>query len=372
VAVTLLITSAIVGVENNFISEISSQGVDWIYVSPNQAAVYPLNQSNGVAIANKVPDISAVAPVMWVGLSVPGWGEQNLIGTNESIQPVFSYQVVAGSFNLSWNGNPSAPIPVVLGYSEWTNYRLSVGQQITGTVYSLSAGGGSISSVTLIVAGLLAPRGSLSSTNLDTMMFVSVAALTYVTSSPVLTYIFVAAADSQYVSQVSNSITALLTKLHGGYTDFSVDSELSWVAFVQTELSQFQSIISLVEFTLLILSAMSVFVVMTMAVKDRRREIGVMRAIGARRGDVMGQFLLEAGLMSVTGMVIGVFLGTALATYLKAHGGGFYSSLLTNPLDLGFYFAELLGILWGIGFLFSMVPAYQASRLEAVEALKSL
>jgi len=86
----------------------------------------------------------------------------------------------------------------------------------------------------------------------------------------------------------------------------------------------------------------------------------------------MAQFLLEAGLMSVTGMVIGVFLGTALAGYLKAHAGGFYQSLLTNPMDLGFYFAELLGILWAVGFLFSMVPAYQASRLEAVEALKSL
>jgi ABC-type antimicrobial peptide transport system permease subunit len=312
---------------------------------------------------------------MAVGLSVPSWGtatSEDIVGTNSSVQEIFSYKVVAGNFNLGWNGNLSSPLPVVMAYSEWTDHSLSVGQLVSGNVVSLAGTGISTKPVNMIIMGLLAPRGSLGGTNLDTLVFVPIQALENLTNSLSLTYIFVSASNSNYVNQVSNDITNLMVNLHKGYYDFSVTSEVSLVNLVQSELNQFTSIITLVEMTLLLLSAMSVFVVMTMAVKDRRREIGVMRAIGGRRVDIMAQFLLEASLMSVSGMVIGVGLGTWVATYLKANAGGFYSNLLPNPLELGSYFAELLGILFLIGFLFSMVPAYQASRLEAVEALRNL
>jgi putative ABC transport system permease protein len=378
VAVTLLLTSAIVGEENYFLNEVSTVGANWIYVYPgngNSAPIYPLTERAGGDIARNVSHISAVAPVMAVGLSVPAWGtatSEDIIGTNSSVQQIFSYKTVAGSFSIQWNGNLSTPLPVVVGYSEWTDHSLSVGQQISGNVVSLAGSGISTKPVTMIVTGLLAPRGSLGGTDLDSLLFIPVQALENLTNSLSLTYIFVSASNSNYVNQVSNDIYGLMVKLHKGYNDFTVTSEESLVNLVQSELNQFTSIITLVEMTLLLLSAMSVFVVMTMAVKDRRREIGVMRAIGARRRDIMGQFLLEASLMSVSGMIVGVGLGTMVASYLKANAGGFYSNLLPNPLELGAYFATLLGILFMVGFLFSMVPAYQASKLEAVEALRNL
>jgi putative ABC transport system permease protein len=310
------------------------------------------------------------------GLSVnsASWGKslEDITGTNGSVQSIFKYSVEAGSFNLSWDGNTTAPVPVVAGYNIWTSHHLSVGQVLPASVVTLTAAGGGATPINLVVTGLLAPRGSLAGTNLDDALFTPIAALEKLTNSIALTYIFVSASSSDYVASVTSQITSLVTQLHGGYTDFTVLSEQSWVSFVHDQLNQFTSIISLVEATLLMLSSMSVFVVMTMAVKDRRRVIGAMRAIGAHRSDIMGQFLLEASMMSVVGIVIGVLLGTFVAGYLKAHAGGFYSYLLTNPVDLGAYFGELIGILWGVGFLFSMVPAYQASRLEAVEALAQL
>ncbi len=380
VTVTLLLTSAIVGTEQTFIGEINALGVTWIYVEPgtsNSAAIYPLTVGDAQAIAHNVSHLSAVAPIMIDGLSVnlPSWGKSlsDITGTNASVQTIFKYGVSEGTFALDWQGNLSAPLPIVVGYNIWTHNDLSVGQELPATIVSLSAsGGGGATQVNLIVEGLLGPRGSLAGTNLDDAIFTPISALEDLTNSISLTYIFVSASSSQYVSQVTSDISTVVQARHQGYQDFTVLSEQSWVSYVHDQLAQFTSIISLVEATLLMLSSMSVFVVMTMAVKDRRRVIGAMRAIGAHRSDIMGQFLLEASLMSVTGIGVGVILGTVVAGYLKANAGGFYSYLLTNPMDLGAYFYELLGILWAVGFLFSMVPAYQASRLEAVEALSSL
>jgi putative ABC transport system permease protein len=380
VTVTLLLTSAIVGTEQTFIGEINALGVTWIYVEPgtsNSASIYPLTVGDAQAIARSVPHLAAVAPIMIDGLSVdlPAWGKSlaDITGTNASVQSIFKYSVTTGSFALAWGGNLSAPLPVVAGYNVWTTHDLSVGQVLPATIVSLSAsGGGGATQVNLVVAGLLGARGSLGGTDLDSAIFTPISALENLTNSISLTYIFVSASSSEYVGGVTSAITSVVQQRHQGYQDFTVLSEQSWVSYVHDQLAQFSSIISLVEATLLMLSSMSVFVVMTMAVRDRRRVIGAMRAIGAHRSDIMGQFLLEASLMSVSGIGIGVILGTAVAGYLKANAGGFYSYLLTNPVQLGPYFYELLGVLWGIGFLFSMVPAYQASRLEAVEALTEL
>lgn len=371
VTVTLLLTSAVVGTEQTFVSEIGGLGVNWIYVTPNSPSVYPLTERDAGAIQRAVPDLTSVAPVLMAGLLVPEWGNslQDVTGTNASLENIFDYGVLQGSFDMGWSGNLSQPVPMVAAYTVWQDHDLSVGQVFPASVVSLT---GQSSSIQLVVTGLLSPRGSLYTTNLDNGVFVSVQALENLTATVGLTYIFVAASSSSQVGADSTAISHVVMELHGGYTDFSVASEQSWVSFVHEQIDQFTSIISLVEATLLVLSAMSVFVVMTMAVRDRRREIGVMRALGARRADVMGQFLLEAGIMSVTGMGIGILMGTLVATYLKSHATGFYSYLLTNPLSLGSYFAELLGVLWFVGFLFSMAPAYQASRLEAVEALRNL
>lgn len=371
VTVTLLLTSAIVGTEQSFISQVNGLGVDWLYVTPDSPSVYPLTERDAGAIHQAVPDLSSVAPVMIDEMLVPQWGNalQEITGTNASLEGVFNYGIVDGSFSLGWDGNLSHPIPTVLGYSVWHDHALSSGQVVTVNVVSQR---GESSSFQLVVTGLLAPRGSLSTTDLDQAVFISVQALENLTATLALTYIFASASSSNNVGSDTNAIYSVVSKLHGGYTDFSVASEQSWVSFIHQQLDQFTSIIALVEATLLMLSAMTVFVVMSMAVRDRRREIGVMRALGARRVDIMGQFLLEASIMSVTGMGVGILMGTFVAQYLKAHAGGFYSYLLTNPLSLGAYFAELLAVLWGVGFLFSLAPAYQASRLEAVEALRSL
>jgi putative ABC transport system permease protein len=381
VVVTLLLTSAVVGNEDFFLSEVQGLGINWIYVSPGSVsgpALYPLTQAQGQVVAERVSNLSAVAPLQFAGMAVPAWGggELEVVGTNSSLAQIFEYRVAAGSFllpgqgNLSWN--PSQPIPLVVGYGLWSPHNLSVGQFLEATITGASPTGSfSTHQVTLEVQGLLEPRGSFGPVDLDGAAFVPLGILENLTGSSALDYLFASARSATDVAGATDQIVAVLTQLHDGHRDFTVANEQSWASFVEDAIGQFSSIITLVETTLLLLSAFSVFVVLSMAVKDRKREIGVLRALGAQRSDIMALFLLEASGMSLGGIAVGLLLGTWVLQELRAHAGGFYTYLETNPVALGVYFPELLGALFAVTFLFSLVPAYQASRLEAVEALRS-
>jgi putative ABC transport system permease protein len=377
VTVTLLLTSAVVGNEQSFISEVNGLAVNWIYVQPSVPYYRPLTVNDANAIASQVPDLTAVAPILWAGGDFTSWtGTGSIItltGTTDALTSIFAFDLVQGKVDLTPPSSPSAPIPLVVGDGLWTEHNLSVGQLLPGEVVNILPSGNSRPvPVTFVVEGLLGPRGTVAQIDLDMAALVPVQTLVNLTGQPTLTYIFASADSSGNVQSASGAITALLTQRHNGTQDFSVQNQQSEVQFVLQQIGQFETIIQLVEMTLLMLSAFSIFVVMMMAVKDRRREIGVLRALGAERTDVMGQFLLESTIMSVVGMAAGVGMGTLVAQYLQAHGSGFYSALITNPLELGWYFVELLGILWAVGFLFSLLPAYQASRLEAVEALREI
>jgi putative ABC transport system permease protein len=104
--------------------------------------------------------------------------------------------------------------------------------------------------------------------------------------------------------------------------------------------------------------------VMLMAVRERRREIGLRRALGARRRDIRLQFLLEAGMLATGGGIAGVVIGTAVAG----------SAALLGPWDLvlswraaalGLALSAMLGVLVGV------VPAMRAARLEPITALQA-
>lgn len=379
VAVTLLLTSAVVGNETFFISEVNDLAVNWIYVEEGYPYFVPLSESDALAVQHNVSGLSAVAPILWVYANFSTFGGSNslitLTGTTPQITNIFSFTQEAGVANLTAPTSPSAPIPIDLGYQLWTAHNLSVGQLLPAElVRTLSTGSFVPVPVTFVITGLLNPRGSIGQINLDSAAFVPVSTLLNLTQQATLTYIFASADSSSDVGGATAAITGLLTDRHEGHEDFSVENQQSEVTFVLSEIGQFQTIIQLVEITLLLVSAFSIFVVMTMAVKDRRREIGVLRALGAERTDVILQFMIESGTMSVVGLAVGVALGTIVTGFLQAHSGGvgLYAALITNPVQLGWYFVELLAVLWGVGFLFSLLPAYQASRLEAVEALREM
>jgi len=113
----------------------------------------------------------------------------------------------------------------------------------------------------------------------------------------------------------------------------------------------------------LLVGGIGVMAIMTISVTERTRELGLRKALGARRREIVIQFLLEAGALTTLGGVIGVGLGSG--TGLLVHWiSGF-------PISLPWWsFALGLGFSSGVGLVFGMLPAMKASRLDPIEALR--
>jgi putative ABC transport system permease protein len=113
----------------------------------------------------------------------------------------------------------------------------------------------------------------------------------------------------------------------------------------------------------LMVGGIGVMSIMTISVTERTREIGVRKALGARRIEILWQFLLEAIFVTSTGGVLGIIFGATI---------GFLVNVLTGfPISLPWWsFAIGIGFSAGVGVFFGMVPAVRASRLDPIEALR--
>ena len=113
----------------------------------------------------------------------------------------------------------------------------------------------------------------------------------------------------------------------------------------------------------LMVGGIGVMAIMSISVTERTREIGVRKALGARRGEILFQFLLEAVVLTSIGGFIGIALGTAIGWAVHVFAG--------FPISLPWWsFALGLGFSASVGIFFGMYPAYTASRLDPIEALR--
>ena len=103
--------------------------------------------------------------------------------------------------------------------------------------------------------------------------------------------------------------------------------------------------------------------IMTISVTERTREIGVRKALGARRVEILWQFLLEAVFLTSAGGILGIVFGTGIGLAVHALTG--------FPISLPWWsFAIGIGFSAAVGVFFGMVPAIRASRLDPIEALR--
>ncbi len=113
----------------------------------------------------------------------------------------------------------------------------------------------------------------------------------------------------------------------------------------------------------LMVGGIGVMSIMTISVTERTREIGVRKALGARRNEILMQFLCEAVFLTSAGGLLGIFFGSAIGLGVHA--------LTSFPVSLPWWsFAIGIGFSAGVGVFFGMFPAIRASRLDPIEALR--
>ena len=180
-------------------------------------------------------------------------------------------------------------------------------------------------------------------------------------------FMMVKAASEDVMDRVEEAMVALLRERHriqpGEGADFTVRN-LSAVADVQAQTTRVMSImLGAVASISLIVGGIGIMNIMLVSVTERTREIGIRMAIGARRRDILWQFLLESVIVSVVGCLIGVALGIGSA-YLVSRTSGMMVVVTGASILLAFAVAAAVGVFFGF------YPARKAAGLKPIEALR--
>ncbi len=219
------------------------------------------------------------------------------------------------------------------------------------------------------VAGLLAPKGqSTQGQDQDDIIFIpySTAQKKIIGISHIYT-ILLSATSREALGEAIDQVTALLRQRHrlqpGQENDFSI-RPLADLAAAEEESSRIMTVLlgSIASISLLV-GGIGIMNIMLVSVTERTREIGLRIAVGAKRRDILWQFLIEAMVLSLVGGVVGIALGVTGSRVISAVAE--WPSLISwNVIALAFLFSGAVGIFFGF------YPARKAAQLEPIQALR--
>jgi putative ABC transport system permease protein len=219
------------------------------------------------------------------------------------------------------------------------------------------------------VIGVTTPKGiDQNGADQDDLIIVSLGAamrrlinVTYVGS------IYAQARDGLSLAQAEEEIAGLLRERHrlrGKPDDFTIQNQATLLATERETSQSMTLLIGSVAGISLLVGGVGILAVMLISIRERKGEIGLRRALGAKRRDVLFQFLVESALLAVAGGAIGVALGVGSAYLVTAFG--YWQTLISWPATVvAFAFSAALGAFFGI------YPASRAARLEPIEALRA-
>jgi len=159
-------------------------------------------------------------------------------------------------------------------------------------------------------------------------------------------------------------LRSLRHDLPGGEDSFSIDTNSTFVGIWENISRSFAAVFVSLAAISLVVGGIVIMNIMLVSVTERTREIGVRKALGARRSDVMTQFLIEAATLSLFGGMVGVMAGVLLAKGITL--------IIGFPSDIKLWSVLLgLGVATAVGIFFGVYPARKASRLDPIVALRS-
>jgi putative ABC transport system permease protein len=324
-----------------------------------------LTQADATALQNtyQAPDVQSVSPVVnasGVTLTYDGstYSPSTFQGTTPSLRQARNYTLAEGSWFTSANETAHSRVLVVgpTVVSELFNGQDPVGDtvQVNGTNYQ--------------IIGVTAAKGSNGTSNQDDVAFAPLTAVQdTLTGYTSISQIVVQAKSTQQLSAAQTEVTDILNQLDPpspGSTTSSNFSVINQGSILQTSASSskvFTTLLGEVAAISLLVGGIGVMNIMLVPVTERTREIGIRKAVGARRRDILVQFLVEAVLVSLLGGVAGVLAGVI---------GSQFTIAGISPVIAPYSIAMAFGAALLTGLFFGTYPASRAAALRPIQALR--
>jgi len=217
------------------------------------------------------------------------------------------------------------------------------------------------------VIGILASKGM----NMDDQLFIplSTAQIRFGgAGNRTLSAINVQAVSADKMDLAQAELTAILRASHGlapsQSNDFIVQNQAQIVEMVQSVTGTFTVLLAAIAAISLVVGGIGIMNIMLVSVTERTREIGIRKAVGAKRRDILTQFLVEAVMLSLTGGFIGVLAGYGAAQVITPLMGGTRALVTTGSVTMA------LSVSIAVGLFFGIYPASRAAALNPIEALR--
>ncbi|MDD5165388.1 MAG: ABC transporter permease [Candidatus Pacebacteria bacterium] len=363
------------GAQASITSRIQSIGANLITVSPGATRSFGYGASTGrgsaktlttedvTAITADVKNINAVSPEVTGRYQVTAKGTNtntSVVGVMPAYTTVHNTSVGDGVF-ISDQDVQNRTKVAVIGPTTASDL---FGDGVEAVGQTLRING-----MEFKVIGVTASKGTSGMNNQDDAIYIplSSAQLFLLGSSAYVTSLSISATDSSVMTQVQTDITDLLITRHKikdvTKPDFNVQNMADIVSTASSITTTFTYLLGSVAGISLVVGGIGIMNMMLTTVTERTREIGLRKAIGAKRRDISFQFLAEAVALTVVGGAIGVTLGWIVSHIVTALGI-LTTSISSTSVILAFGVSAFIGIVFGY------YPARRASRLNPIEALR--
>lgn len=215
-----------------------------------------------------------------------------------------------------------------------------------------------------IVIGVLTKQGTSMGNNVDNMILIPLTTAIYFGEDTSISQLYVKVKDEDRIEMTSNLIGNYLREtLLISSDDYSVSSQDSMLDTMDSITDTLTLLLGGIASISLIVGGIGVMNVMLVSVTERTKEIGIRKSLGARKKDILIQFLIEALVLSLLGGLIGVVFGISIGIIVENFGLTFTAS--ASIILIAFLSSA------GIGMIFGIFPAYRASCLNPIDALRT-
>ncbi len=365
------------GAESGIIGQIESIGTNVIYVmqgnrSETTINPKPITTADADALANRAraPHILNVSPIL-MGQSRVRFGDENaqttIIGVQENYFEVTDLKLSEGEiFTDSHVANRSSVVVIGPDLAEKLTGRQT---DLVGTVVH-------INNYPFRVIGVTVAKGGSQFSNPDMNAYIPISAMQLRVqrqSVPnAVSFLLIQAQDSQSIDEAMQEAKTILRASHRlssrQANDFSLTNQQDILSIANSIASILTVVLAGVAGISLLVGGIGIMNIMLVSVTERTREIGLRKALGARKFDIQAQFLTESALLSLFGGLLGIGLGWLLSVLvgrIAANSGTpFVPEITLNSILLATLFSLAVGVFFG------WYPAQRAANLEPVEALR--